>query len=197
MDVIKLLEAASLLVPEERATGNDMTVNDVWDHLTRDEWDVALGLLEELGDVPPLPLRFWETLATAAEQARLERSAARCHWRCYETRNGIIQAGLTLRPAAEARRRTPFSGHGVLRPMWDIGNRTPAGEPVLDIARLWVELTPFLGPGGQPVVRLAPLDPPRWQHLKPGRVITMYEDRTVAGTAVVLHTWRPAIASTP
>ncbi|MFI0928412.1 hypothetical protein ACH4TP_31540 [Streptomyces sp. NPDC021012] len=191
MDVPKLLEAASLLVPEESATENDITVADVWDYLTHDEWEVALDLLEELGDVQPLPLRFWETLATAAEQMRLETSAAWCHWRCYETRNGIIRADLTLRPAAEARRQTPISGAGVLRPMWNIGNRTPSGEPALNIAMLWVEYTPFLEPGGRASVRLAPLDPQQWQHLEPGQVITMHEDRSVAGTAVVLEVQGP------
>ncbi|MFD9409750.1 hypothetical protein ACFWBN_22415 [Streptomyces sp. NPDC059989] len=191
MDVPKLLEAASLLVPEETATENDITVNDVWDHLAHDEWEVALGLLEELGGVEPLPLGFWETLATAAEQMRLETSAAWCHWRSYETRNGIIRADLTLRPAAEARRQTPIAGAGVLRPMWNIGNRTPTGETVLDIARLWVELTPFLEPGGRASVRLAPLDASQWRHLQVGQVITMYEDRSVAGTAVILDLQHP------
>ncbi|MGC9540176.1 hypothetical protein [Streptomyces sp. UG1] len=195
-DVPKLLEAASLLVPEEIATENDITVNDVWEYLSRDEWEVALGLLEELGDVQPLPLSFWETLATAAKQMRLDKSAAWCHWRCYETRNGIIRADLTLRPATEARRQTPISGAGVLRPMWNIGNRTPTGEPVLNIAQLWVEFTPFLEPGGQASVRLAPLDPSQWQQLQPGQVITLHEDRSVAGTAVVLEVSRPTTTST-
>ncbi|WP_307665672.1 hypothetical protein [Streptomyces sp. V1I1] len=196
MDVPKLLEAASLLVPEETATENDITVNDVWEYLTRDEWEVALGLLEELGDVQPLPLSFWQTLATAAKQMRLDKSAAWCHWRCYETRNGIIRAGLTLRPATEAKRQTPISGAGVLRPMWNIGNRTPTGEPALNIAQLWVEFTPLLEPGGQASVRLAPLDPSQWQHLQPGQVITMHEDRSVAGAAVVLEVHRPTTTST-
>ncbi|MBA2811454.1 hypothetical protein E0500_029930 [Streptomyces sp. KM273126] len=196
MDVPTLLEAASLLVPEESATENDITVNDVWEYLTRDEWEVALGLLEELGDIQPLPLSFWETLAGAAEQMQLEKSAAWCHWRCCETRNGIIRADLTLLPAAEARRQTPISGAGVLRPMWNIGNRTPTGEPALNIAQLWVEFTPFLEPGGQASVRLAPLDPSQWRHLQAGQVITMHEDRSVAGTAVVLDVHRPAATST-
>ncbi|MER5553495.1 hypothetical protein ABT001_17815 [Streptomyces sp. NPDC002793] len=191
MDVPALLEAASLLVPEEIATGNDITVNDVWDHLTHDEWEVAIGLLEELGEVRPLPPDFWETLATAAEQMCLERSAAWCHWRCYEARHGTIRAELTLRPAAEGRRRTPFSGAGVLRPMWDIGNRSPAGGPALDIARIWAEFVPSLEPGDRAPVRLAPLDPSRWQRLEPGQVITMHEDRSVGGTAVVLEVHRP------
>jgi hypothetical protein len=63
MDVPKLLEAASLLVPEEIATENHITVNDVWEYLIRDEWEVALGLLEELGDVQPLPLRPYRGLS--------------------------------------------------------------------------------------------------------------------------------------
>ncbi|MFF9032212.1 hypothetical protein [Streptomyces iakyrus] len=195
-DVPKLLEAASLLVPEEIATENDFTVNDVWEYLTQDEWEVAFGLLEELGDVRPLPLGFWETLAAAAEGLRLERSAAWCHWRCYETRHGVIRADLTLRPASAARRQTPLAGAGVLKPMWNIGNRTPAGEPSLNIAALWVEFTPFLEPGGRGPVRLAPLDPSPWQYLQPGQEITMHEDRSVAGTAVVLEVQRPSATPT-
>lgn len=161
MDVPKLPEAASLPVPGESATENDITVADVWEYLTHDEWEVALDLLEELGDVRPLPLRSREIQATAAEQMRLETSAAWCHWRCYETRNGTIRADLTLRPATEARRQTPLFGAGVLRPVWNIGNRTPMR-----------------------------------QHLEPGQVITMHEDRSVAGTAVVVEVQRPSATPT-
>ncbi|MFD9875056.1 hypothetical protein [[Kitasatospora] papulosa] len=191
MNVPKLLEAATLLVPEEIATEKDITVRDVWEYLREDEWDTPLGLLEELGDIEPLPVSFWEILATAAEQMRLDRSAAWCHWCSYETRNGIIRADLTLRPASEAQRQTSFDGAGVLRPMWNIGNRTPSGEPGLNIARLWAEFIPFLEPGGRSSVRLAPLDPMKWQHLRPGHVITMHADRSVAGTAVILEIHRP------
>ncbi|MFD3555124.1 hypothetical protein ACFWWA_23975 [Streptomyces goshikiensis] len=197
MDVPKLLEAASLLVPEDIATENDITVNDVWDYLIHDEWKVALDLLEQLGDVPPLTQSFWETLAAAAEQMQLWNSASWCHWRCYETRNGTIRADLTLRPADQSRRRTPFTGAGVLRPMWDIGNRTPTGERALNIARLWVESKPSLGPGERSPVRLAPLDPSQWLHLQPGQVITMHEDHTAAGTAVVLDVDHPRLNPAP
>ncbi|WP_371625098.1 hypothetical protein OG245_21395 [Streptomyces sp. NBC_01116] len=127
MGVPELLEAASLLVPEEIATENDITVNDVWGYLAHDEWEVALSLLEELGDGQRLPLGLWEALATAAEQMWLEKSAAWCHWRSYETRHGIIRADLTLRP---------------------------------------------------------------------GQVITMHEDRSVAATAVVLEVQQPPAVST-
>ncbi|WP_217241604.1 hypothetical protein [Streptomyces sp. AC555_RSS877] len=195
MDVSELLETASLLVPEELATEKDITVNDVWDYLTHDEWEVALELLEHLGNIRPLPLSFWQALAAAAEQMRLDRSAAWCHWRCYETRHGIIRADLTLRPAEEARRQTPFSGAGVLRPMWNIGRRTPTGDPDFYIAGLWAEFAPIVEPGGRATVRLAPLSPSNWQHLQPGQVITMHEDRTVAGTAVILDVQRPSASA--
>lgn len=159
MDVHELLESASLLVPEDTATGNDLTVRDIWDHLVRDEWEIALGVLEELGDGRPLPLAFWEKLADAADQLRLERSAAWCHWRCSEIRHGVVRADLTLRPAAEARRKTPISGAGALRPMWDIGQLSPTGDRAVGIAWLWVEDMPSLEPGGRAVVRLVPLTP--------------------------------------
>ncbi|MFG2511830.1 hypothetical protein [Streptomyces sp. NPDC048584] len=186
MDVRELLHEASLLAPESAATENDLTVNDVWDYLAHDEWEVALGLLEELGDASALPLAFWEALAEAAEQLWLPRSAAWCHWRCAEVRNGVVRADLELRPASEARRTTPIDGAGVLRPMWDIGNRTPTGQPAWNIAGMWVEEQPALEPGGRATVRLVPLNPVQWVHVTPGLRIVMHEDRTAAGTAVVL-----------
>lgn len=197
MDVSELLEAASLLVPEAAATENDLTVPDVWDHLVNDEWEIALGLLEELGDGPPLPLAFWEELAEAAERLRLERSTAWCRWRCAEIRNGVIRADLTLRPAAEALRRTPLAGPGVLRSMWDIGHRSPTGGRAVSIAFLWVEEVPSLEPGGRATVRLVPLTPSQWNHVRPGQVITMHEGQSVAGTAVVLEAHPPRAAAPP
>ncbi|MFE9055514.1 hypothetical protein [Streptomyces mutabilis] len=192
MDVPELLEAAFLLVPEETATENDITVGDVWDYLVHDEWEIALGLLEEFGEAHSLSLAFWEKLAEAADQLQLERSAAWCHWRCSELRNGVIRADLTLRPAAEARRTTPVSGAGVLRPMWDIGLLSPTGGRAVSIAGLWVENMPMLEPGGRATVRLVPLTPSHWTHVQPGQQITMHEDRAVAGTAVILEVCLPA-----
>lgn len=194
MDVPELLESASLLVPEATATENDITVRDIWDYLVHDEWEIALSLLEELGDGHSIPLAFREKLAEAAEQLRLERSTAWCHWRCSEIRNGVIRADLKLRPAGEGRRTTPISGTGVLRPMWDIGHLSPTGERAVSIAGLWVESMPMLEPGGQGIVRLVPLTPSHWTHLQLGQQITMHEDRTVAGTAVVLEVHRHAAA---
>ncbi|MFC9608752.1 hypothetical protein ACFTTN_35665 [Streptomyces niveus] len=192
MNVPELLESASLLVPEETATENDITVRDIWDYLVHDEWEIALGLLEELGDARSLPPAFWGQLAEAADQLRLERSAAWCHWRCSEIRNGVIRADLTLRPAAEARRTTPISSAGALRPMWDIGHLSPSGEHAVSIASLWVEDMPVLEPGGRATVRLVPLTPSHWTHVQPGQQIAMHEDQTVAGTAVIFEVHRPA-----
>ncbi|GAA3505406.1 hypothetical protein GCM10019016_125190 [Streptomyces prasinosporus] len=115
MDVVALLKSASLLVPEETETENDVTVHDVWEYLAHDEWEVALGLLEELGDGRPPPAAFWASMAAAAEELRLERSAAWCHWREGETRNGVIRADLTLRAPSDGGRRSPADGAGVLR----------------------------------------------------------------------------------
>ncbi|SCD37310.1 hypothetical protein GA0115245_103613 [Streptomyces sp. di188] len=191
MDVLALLKSASLLVPEETATENDVTVDDVWEYLAHDEWEVALGLLEELGDVRPLPAAFWASMAAAAEEMRLERSAAWCHWREGETRHGVIRADLTLRAPSDGGRRSPVPGAGVLRPMWDIGHRTPTGEPAYAVARLWVEGAPALEPGGSAPVRLAPLTPELWRHLRPGQVITLHETRPASGTAVLLEVGPP------
>lgn len=124
-----------LLVPEAVAADNDVSVRDVWDYLAHDEWQIALTLLEELGDGQPLPLTFW----------------------------------------------TPVPGHGVLRPMWDIGNSSPTGDVSVSLAGLWVEDMPVLEPGGRAAVRL------HWTHVEAGQLINMHEDRSVAGTAVVLE----------
>ncbi|WP_342791059.1 hypothetical protein [Streptomyces montanus] len=117
-------------------------MDDVWEYLVDDEWEIALGLLEELGELGelgdgrPLPVAFWETLAEAAERLRLERSAAWCRWRCHEARHGMIRAGLALRPASEGRRKGPLPGAGVLRPMWDIGHRSPTGAGVATVLEI-------------------------------------------------------------
>lgn len=76
--------------------------------------------------------------------------------------------------------------------MWDIGDLSPTGDRAVSVAALWVENMPILEPGGQASVRLVPLSSLHWTHVQPGRQITMHEDRTVAGTAVVLEVHRPA-----
>jgi hypothetical protein len=191
MDVVGILEAASLLVPEDVATGNDITVSDVWDYLTHDEWELALDLLQELGDGWTAPPGFWEELERAAGMLGLERSREWCWWRGAETRVGVIRAELALRPAGETFRRTPIPGAGVLRPMWDIGNRRDDGASELDIACVGVEFAPDLLPGAGASVRLLPLNPVRWRHLAPGDQITLYESAVAGGTASILEVRLP------
>ncbi len=191
MDVLELLEGAGLLAPGAAADPNDPTVLDVWDLLAHDGWETVLTLLEESGTNPPLPPHRWAELAAAAEQLRLAHSAAWCHWRHGEARHDlVIRAELALPPVGEGPRRTPFAGAGVLRPLWDIGQRAADGGPNLAVAALWAEHTPTLGPGERATVRLAPLFPARWRDLRPGRRITMHEGRPVVGTATVLEARR-------
>ncbi|MFI0912764.1 hypothetical protein [Streptomyces abikoensis] len=119
----------------------------------------------------------------------MRRSAAWCHWRAYETRHGVIRAELSL--PEDSPRRIPIPGDGVLRPVWDIGHRTSTGDTAFAIASLWVEGRDALEPGGHATIRLAPLTPSLWAHLRPGQRFTMHERRPVAGTATVLEV-RPA-----
>ncbi|MFE6841372.1 hypothetical protein [Streptomyces sp. NPDC057686] len=192
MDVVGMLEAASLLVPEGVAAENGVTVSEVWEYLAHDEWEIALDLLEEFGDGWSAPPGFWEELERAAGMLGFERSREWCRWRGAETRLGVIRADLVLRPAGGTFRRTPVPGAGVLRPMWDIGNRRDDGAPELDIARLWVEFAGDLAPGARAPVRLLPLTAERWRHLAPGDRITLYETAVAGGTAEILEVRPPS-----
>ncbi|KUH38782.1 MULTISPECIES: hypothetical protein [Streptomyces] len=55
----------------------------------------------------------------------------------------------------------------------------------MDIAGLRVGHAPFLAPGGRGTVRLTRLGPARWWHVRPGRLVTPYQGRSAAGTAVI------------
>ncbi|MFE6623964.1 hypothetical protein ACFZBP_05815 [Streptomyces sp. NPDC008086] len=57
---------------------------------------------------------------------------------------------------------------------------------------------PYREPGGQATVRLGPLTPSHGKHIETGQRISMHEDRTVAGTAIVLevHLLATAIPTT-
>ncbi|MFF2538915.1 hypothetical protein [Streptomyces cyaneofuscatus] len=190
-DAFTLLRLAADLLPEEAAAESGWTAEDVREDIGRYEWERALDALTEIGDVHPVSVDFWERLAEAARQMMLDRSRRWCEWRAWEVRHGTIRATLTLVAAEEGPRRTAFSGDGRLRPMWDIGNRRADGERDLDIATLWVENAAELGPGETAEVRLAPLTPERWSHLRCGDAITMYEARPVAGTGRVIEVAAP------
>ncbi|MFF3411591.1 hypothetical protein ACFYW8_36535 [Streptomyces sp. NPDC002742] len=148
---------------------------DVREDIGRQEWEMVLDVLIEIGDVHSVSVDFWELLAEAARQMMLDRSCRWCEWRAWEVQHGTVRATLSLVRAEEGRRRTAFSGEGRPRPMWDTGNRSAGGERELSIARLWVEYAQELGPGKTADVRLAPLSPEQWRLLECGDVITMHE----------------------
>ncbi|MGW7072726.1 hypothetical protein ACWGII_37000 [Streptomyces sp. NPDC054855] len=190
-DAFTLLRKAVDLLPEDAMTENGVTVGDVREDIKRQEWESVLGLLIEFGDVHPISLDFYELLAEAARQMMLDRSRRWCEWRGWEVRHGTVRATLSLPEVENGGRRSAFAGDGRLRPMWDIGYRTTDGERELSVARVWVEFAEEIGPGETADVRLAPLSPAQWRHLKCGDVITMHEARPASGTATVIEVVPP------
>ncbi|MEV7975009.1 hypothetical protein [Streptomyces sp. NPDC086519] len=190
-DAFTLLRQAADLLSEDAVAENGQTVADVRRDIQLQEWETALDVLIEIADTHPASVTFWEKLAEAARQMMLDRSRRWCDWRGWEVRHGTIRATLTLLRADEGGRQSAFSGDGVLRPLWDIGHRTAAGQQDLNIALLWVEFAPRLGPGETADVRLAPLQPEQWRHLQPGDVITMHEAQPVAGIAEIIEVLPP------
>ncbi|HEX5541901.1 MAG TPA: hypothetical protein VFX60_10130 [Micromonospora sp.] len=174
------------------------TVAGANEYLDHDEWEIALDILVELGDAYRTETAYWDLLAEAARLMWLSRTERWCHWRRAEVVHGVVRLDLQLvDPGVAGGRRTPIPGDGRLRPLWDIGDVTAAGDPDLYVARLWVESQPDLQPGGRAVVRLAPLSPQRWRRLTPGDVITMHEQMPVAGTATIIEAEFPAGAGLP
>ncbi|MFC9616646.1 hypothetical protein [Streptomyces sp. NPDC056938] len=192
-DAFTLLRQAVDLLPEDAVAENGQTVGDVRRDIELQEWEMVLDVLIEIADVHPVSITFWEILAEAARQMMLDRSCRWCEWRAWEVKHGTIRVTLTLLGADEGGRQSAFSGDGRLRPLWDIGNRTADGQQDLNIARLWVEFAPQLGPGETADGRLAPLQPEQWQHLKPGDVITMHEAQPAAGIAEVIEVLPPRV----
>lgn len=190
-DAFTLLRRAVDLLPEDAAAENGLTAGDVRGEIELQEWELALDVLIEVADVHPVTTAFWEMLAEAARQMMLDRSRKWCQWRGWEVEHGTVRATLTLLTTDEGGRKGAFSGDGQLRPLWDIGNRVANGRRGLNVAKLWVEFAPRLGPGETADVRLAPLQPEQWRHLKPGDVITMHEARPAVGIAEVTEVLPP------
>ncbi|MFF4875472.1 helix-turn-helix domain-containing protein [Micromonospora sp. NPDC000668] len=150
---------------------------------------VVLAALSRL-----LPRPQWSAFfVTPATLLRWHRQLIARHWTYPHARRGRQPVDrelrkLVLRLAAEnpTGRRTPIPGKGILRPLWDLGRRTAAGDPDLRVARIWVESAPALSPGTTESVRLGPLSPALWRHLQPV-TITMHEGRPVAGKATIIE----------
>uniref|UniRef100_A0AAU3ID16 Uncharacterized protein n=1 Tax=Streptomyces sp. NBC_01393 TaxID=2903851 RepID=A0AAU3ID16_9ACTN len=192
-DVFTLLRRAADLLPEDAVAEYGQTVGDVREEIELQEWEIALDVLFDIAEVHPVSVTFWELLSEAARQMMLDHSRRWCEWRGWEVQHGTIRATLTLLGAEEGGCQSAFSGDGRLRPLWDIGHRTAAGQQDLNIARLWVEFAPQLAPGETADVRLAPLLPEQWQHLKPGDVITMHETQPAVGIAEIIEVLPPRV----
>lgn len=190
MDTAELLRRAAGLVPETARSAAGFGAADVLDCLRDDDWDFALAILEDLDGFGWQTVEYWDLLEEAARHLHLERRAAWCRWRGWETRHGVIRADLRLIAPEAGGRRLPIPGDGLLRPMWAIGRSAFD----LHVAKIWVESAPGLEPGGRGAVRLAPLTPPSWRHLTPGDSITMHERPPVAGTATITEVWHPEAA---
>ncbi len=153
-----LLKAAQFCAPHIR-TEAGASVSDALEYLRHGEWEMVLILLEELGDARPQPPEFWDLLADAARAMWLEADVGWYEWRRSEAWNGALRAELCLLPTEEGGRKVPILPGKGLRPMWDIGRRTPEGELSVSIAFLWVEGHTPLEPGECAPVRLIPLTP--------------------------------------
>ncbi|GII65072.1 hypothetical protein Skr01_51570 [Sphaerisporangium krabiense] len=177
MGLDSLLLKAARFCSSHIRTEAGVGVAGVLEYLEHDEWEMVALLLEELGDAHPQPPEFWDLPADAARLMWLESHATWYRWRCREARTGALRAELCLTRTEDGGRRTPVPPGGLLRPMWDIGRRTPEGEPLFSIAALWIEDRTPLKPGGCKAVRLLPLTPDHWNQLESGDVITMHEIR--------------------
>lgn len=191
MDVPELLRRAADLVPPSARSDAGLCVGDVRDYLREDEWDVALGILEDFDGIRWQTAEFWDLLADAAQQMSSAGGAAWSRWRRDETLHGIIRADLQLLAPEDGGRRTPVPGAGQLRPMWAIDHPDPTKATALHVARIWVESAQRISPGGRGPIRLAPLTPANWRHLTPGDVITMHERRPVSGIATITEMQYP------
>ncbi|MEV0151986.1 MULTISPECIES: hypothetical protein [unclassified Nonomuraea] len=165
----------------------------VMECLGEEDWETAFILLEELGDARPQRPEFWRLLAHAARLVWRREDADWYEWRSSEARNGALRAELCLARTEEGGRALPVLPGRSLRPMWDIGQCTPEGELSVSIASLWVEGHDPLEPGECAPVRLIPLTPEHWRHLKSGDVIIMYEMRPPAGHARITEVLPPVM----
>ncbi|MFE1457830.1 hypothetical protein ACFW7K_23715 [Streptomyces sp. NPDC058735] len=193
-DAFILLRRATGLLPREARISIGATVEDVRAYERQQDWAFVLDLLLEFGDEHPAPVEFWSLLAAAARQLMLDETARWCDWREGEARHGLIRARLDLLRTEDGGQRTAFSGHGHLRPLWDVGTARSGvgrGRPEFRIALLWVEDAARPAPGERATVRLAPLSPRFWRHLVPGDVITMHEGTPPVGTATIIQASPP------
>ncbi|MEV0298717.1 hypothetical protein, partial [Nocardia sp. NPDC050710] len=109
MEVPGLLHSATDLVPVEARSDADLSKEHVREYLRHDEWEIALGILQDFDGIQWQSVEYWNLLAAAAQQMWLEHDAAWCLWRRAETRCGaIIKATLQLIAPEVGGRRRPL-----------------------------------------------------------------------------------------
>jgi hypothetical protein len=182
VDVDELLARAVAMVHEAGETADDAR-----EYLDHNEWEIALDILADRHGGWRPPAQWWDLLIEAADLMWLAETATWCRWRRWESVHGMIRAELRLSPPSEGGRAAAVPSPGILRPLGDIGQRTPAGRPDLRVARMWVEDAPELAPGTAGSVRLAPLVPLDWRGLQPGQPITMHEGTPAVGTGTIIE----------
>ncbi|WP_246568634.1 hypothetical protein [Polymorphospora rubra] len=186
MDVADLLARAAAMVPADVVNEAGATVADVREYLDHDEWEAALYLLMDLGTSWRPTTAWWDLLVDSAETMRHPAAAAWCHWGRWESIHGIVRAELRLLSPSEGGRRTPTQARASSDRSGTSADGRP-GRPNLLVARIWVEPAPAMPPGATGPVRLGPLSPALWRHLRPGMTITMHEGQPTVGTATIIE----------
>ncbi|GAA2909964.1 hypothetical protein Acy02nite_89300 [Actinoplanes cyaneus] len=199
MDVADLLTRAVEMVPATAVNEAGGTVTDAREYLDHNEWEIALDVLADLYDRWRPPAQWWDLLIEAADLMWLTETATWCRWGRWgrwESLHGIVRAELQLFSPSHGGRAAAIPSPGVLRPLWDIGQRNAAGQPDLRVARMWVEYSPELAPGTTGSVRLAPLVPLDWRGLQPGQSITMHEGTPAVGVGTIIEVFAPVLIVT-
>jgi translation elongation factor EF-Tu-like GTPase len=101
----------------------------------------------------------------------------------YEREHGYVRARLRVLATEEGGRHTAFvSGY---RPNWNLAQEGNS-ELRLAGAAVRIEDQDQVAPGEEATVRLLPLYPDAWSHVRSGMEISMHEGLPVLGRALVL-----------
>jgi translation elongation factor EF-Tu-like GTPase len=96
----------------------------------------------------------------------------------------FLEVRLTLLTKADGGRHTPtFSNY---RPNWDTGGGV-GGNPAIAVATVTFDHAPMILPGETAIVRLVPVQPEFWSHVRVGQEIVANEGVRVVGKAIVLR----------
>ena len=128
VEIVEMLARAVVMVPPAVVNDAGMTAADTREYLNHNEWEVVLDILTDLCEGWQPTVQWWDLLLEAANLMRLPDTAARCRWGRWESIHGIIRAELRLLPPTEGGRTSAIPRPGMLRPLWDTGQRTAPGN---------------------------------------------------------------------